>query len=317
MSWNSSIQFAKLYKAYLTLSTTALTNPMIANLNMASYNINNVNTINAVAGTTLILYADPAQGVVVNTKMTLPNHPLVITNNTSDDSLQVHDNISDTSIFRVDNNGNVGIKSNASATLGHTLVVNGSGNFTSHINVPTLPTGTNDTQVATSAFVQTAIANAPRNISLQSSVIDIPASGSARFQTLTTATIANAFIFSSTTTGNAYVNLIVPTASQLASAFGLSAIIEFYIGILGVSIVDPSFPNVAINVNTASADNNSAWATNYTVSGFPPQNLQTSTFALMKDFAPNTARLFGAQYKVLITLQNGYAYYFFDYKGIG
>ena len=170
MSWNSSIQFAKLYKAYLTLSTTALTNPMIANLNMASYNINNVNTINAITGTTLTLNADSAQGITVSTKMTIPNHPLIITNNTADDSLQVHDNISDTSIFRIDNNGNVGIKSTSSATLGHALVVNGSANITGHINVPTLPAGTNDTQVATSAFVQTAITGVKtvRNTSIYS-----------------------------------------------------------------------------------------------------------------------------------------------------
>lgn len=153
MSWNASIQFAKLYKAYLALSTTALTNPMIANLNMNSYNVNNVNTINAIAGTPLTLYADPAQGITVNTKMTIPNHPLVITNNTADDSFQVGDSIGDTTIFRVDANGNIGIKSNPSATLGHTLVVNGTGNFTGHINVPTQPLGTNDTTVATTAFV--------------------------------------------------------------------------------------------------------------------------------------------------------------------
>lgn len=170
MSWNSSIQFAKLYKAYLTLSTTALTNPMIANLNMASYNINNVNTINAITGTTLTLNADPAQGITVSTKMTIPNHPLIIINNTADDSLQVHDNISDTSIFRIDNNGNVGIKSTPSATLAHALVVNGAVNVTGHINVPTLPVGTNDTQVANSNFVQTAITGvrSVRNTSVQS-----------------------------------------------------------------------------------------------------------------------------------------------------
>ena len=105
MSWNSSIQFAKLLKAYTTLSTTALTNPMIANLNMATYNINNVNTINAITGTTLTLNADSAHGITVSTKLLIPNHPLVITNNTADDSIQVHDTTSDTSIFRIDHLG--------------------------------------------------------------------------------------------------------------------------------------------------------------------------------------------------------------------
>ena len=490
MSWNASIQYAKLYKAFLSLSTTALTNPMIANLNMATFNINNVNTINAVSGTTLTLNADSAHGITVSTKLLIPNHPLIMTNNTADDSLQVGDNISDTSVFRIDHNGNVGIKSNPANTLGHALVVNGSANVTGHINVPTLPSGTNDTQVATTAFVQSAIGgstisavnggtgisattssgvvtvansgvtsllagsnislsgstgavtinsiengvssvavgtglsttgstgaitltnsgvtsivagtavsvsagtgavtitntgirtltagtaitlggttndptvinngvtsiiagtamtisgssgavtinnngvtsisagtditiggtanipviNAPRNISLQSSVIDIPASASARSQSLTTATIANAFIFSSTS-ANAYVNLVVPTASQLASAFGSSAIIEFYIGNLGVTIGDPSNVNVILNVNTVSADNNSLWATNFTdyVAGV---SLMTSNYVSMKDSSPNTARLHNAQYKVLIMLQGSKAYYFFDYRGI-
>ena len=135
MSWNSSIQFAKLYKAYLTLSTTALTNPMIANLNMASYNINNVNTINAITGTTLTLNADSAQGITVSTKMTIPNHPLIITNNTADDSLQVGDNIGDTSIFRVDHNGNVAVKSNPATVLSDAFNVLGDSVLTGNLSV--------------------------------------------------------------------------------------------------------------------------------------------------------------------------------------
>jgi hypothetical protein len=154
MSWNTSIQINKLYQAYLSLSTTALTNPMIANLNMASFNINNVNTINATSGSALTLSADASQGITINTKVQIPNYPLVITNNTANDSLQVSDATGDTTIFRIDNNGNVGIKANPSASLtGHALNVYGNGNFTGHINVPTQALGTNDTTVATTAFV--------------------------------------------------------------------------------------------------------------------------------------------------------------------
>ena len=153
MSWNISIQLAKLIKAYNSLATTALTNPMVANLNMAIYNINNANTINATSGSPLILSADASQGITINTKVQIPNYPLVITNDTANDSLQVADATGDTTIFRVDHNGNIGIKSNPSATLGHTLVVNGTGNFTGHINTITQPVGTNDTTVATTEFV--------------------------------------------------------------------------------------------------------------------------------------------------------------------
>ena len=135
MSWNTSIQINKLYQAYLLLSTTALTNPMIANLNMASYNINNVNTINAITGTTLTLNADSAQGITVSTKMTIPNHPLIITNNTADDSLQVGDNIGDTSIFRVDHNGNVAVKSNPATVLSDAFNVLGDSVLTGNLSV--------------------------------------------------------------------------------------------------------------------------------------------------------------------------------------
>lgn len=173
MSWNSSIQFAKLYKAFLTLSTTALTNPMVANLNMATYSINNVNTISAVSGNTLSLSADASQGITVNTKLLIPNHPLVITNNTVNDSLQVHDTTSDTTIFRVDYEGNVAIKSNTSTTLTDTFTVNGNSSFTGSITsvgfssttgafstsltAPTRSSGDNTTNVATTAFVTGAV----------------------------------------------------------------------------------------------------------------------------------------------------------------
>ena len=198
-------------------------------------------------------------------------------------------------------------------TAGTAMTIGGTANEPTVINngVTSITAGT-DITIAGTANIP--FINAPRNISLQSSVIDIPASASARFQTLTTATIANAFIFSSTT-NNAYVNLVVPTASQLVSAFGSSAIIEFYIGNLGVTIGDPSNVTVILNVNTASADNNSVWATNFTdnASGV---SLLTSNYVSMKDSAPNTARLYNAQYKVLIMLQGSRAYYFFDYRGI-
>jgi hypothetical protein len=180
MSWNSSIQFAKLYKAYLSLSTTALTNPMIANLNMAAFNINNVNTINASSGTTLTLNADSAQGVTVSTKLLIPNHPLVITNNTVNDSLQVYDTTPDTTIFRVDHNGNVAVKADPSTTLTEAFTVNGSstfvgsitvsgldcgfGSFSGSLTAPTRSSGDNTTHVATTAFVQSAIPTGVRPV---------------------------------------------------------------------------------------------------------------------------------------------------------
>jgi len=133
MSWNPSIQFNKLYQAYVSLSTTALTNPMIANLNMNNFAINNAVSLNAVAGATLVLSADANQGVVVNTKMTIPNHTLVITNNTANDSFRVEDTGADTTTFRIDNDGQVAIRGNPATVLTNAFTVNGTSSFTGAI----------------------------------------------------------------------------------------------------------------------------------------------------------------------------------------
>jgi hypothetical protein len=191
MSWNISIQLAKLIKAYNSLATTALTNPMVANLNMNNFNINNANTITAIAGSPLILSADASQGITINTKVQIPNYPLVITNNTANDSLQVYDATGDTTIFRVDHNGNVGIKKDPSASLaGHALNVNGNATFTGHINCPTQPLGTNDTTVATTAFV---LANGGGGSSSQISTFDF-------FRPLFPTNFKESIIFNASTT---------------------------------------------------------------------------------------------------------------------
>jgi len=133
MSWNSSIQFNKLYQAYVSLSTTALTNPMVANLNMNNFAINNCLSVNATAGSTLVLSADAAQGVVVNTKMTIPNYPLVITNNTANDSFRVEDSGADVSTFRIDNDGQVAIRGDPATVLTNALTINGTTSATGNI----------------------------------------------------------------------------------------------------------------------------------------------------------------------------------------
>ena len=45
MSWNTAIQFNKLYQAYLSLSASAIKNPLTANLNLAGYNLTSGGTI--------------------------------------------------------------------------------------------------------------------------------------------------------------------------------------------------------------------------------------------------------------------------------
>jgi hypothetical protein len=133
MSFNLSTRLNNLYQLIQNIQTTALTNPMVANLNMASFSVNNTTSVNAPASAPLILSADPAQGIVVNTKMTIPNHTLAITNNTVNDSLQVGDSAGDSSIFRVDTDGNVAVKANPATPLTSDFTVNGSASITGNL----------------------------------------------------------------------------------------------------------------------------------------------------------------------------------------
>jgi hypothetical protein len=164
---------------------------------------------------------------------------------------------------------------------------------------------------ATGAVTISAVRNNP----LQSSSIVIPYSVSATSTYITASQIGNLFICSNSA-GQHNVNLYVPTASQLAGFFGSEAVFEFYIGNTYVTYYDPLFPNIAIAVNTSSADTNSAWCTNYNTVG-ASQNLTTNNYALLNQTFPSgSALLYMGLYKVTVMLQGGYAYYFFDFKGI-
>lgn len=165
---------------------------------------------------------------------------------------------------------------------------------------------------ATGAVTVAAVRNGP----VQSSSIVIAASITPTFTTITANQIGNLFICSNSA-GQHVVNLYVPTASQLAGFFGTNAVFEFYIGNTQVTIFDPLFPNIAIAVNTSAVDPNSAWATNYTTIGAPPQNLTTKNYALLNQTFPSgSALLYNALYKVTVMLQGGVAYWYFDFRGI-
>lgn len=138
MSFNLSTRLNNLYQVVENIQTTALTNPMVASLNMASYNVNNASSVNAPASTPLILSADPAQGVIINTKVSIPNHPLTITNNTTNDSFQVGDSAGDTNVFRIDSGGNVAVKSDPNASLTSDFTVNGNTAITGNLIANTI-----------------------------------------------------------------------------------------------------------------------------------------------------------------------------------
>jgi hypothetical protein len=321
MSWNSSIQFAKLYKAYLSLSTTALTNPMIANLNMATYNINNVNTINASAGTTLTLNADSAQGVTISSKLLIPNHPLVITNNTVNDSLQVYDTTPDTTIFRVDHNGNVSIKADPSTVLTEAFTVNGQstfvgvitcsgltcglGSFSGFLTAPTRSLGDNTTNVATTAFVQSAITSGKVSAS------SIPLNTDGSPLTITASQIGNAFLYNNTP-ATAHT-LYLPNATALATQFGANAVVNFFIGQMNVTVYNPSYPNIALSTSVISPTGNEFWANNYTTQASTSPLTAVSFTAYTSAFINSLH--FPAMYKVQVTIQGGKAFYYFEYAG--
>jgi hypothetical protein len=138
MSFNLSTRLNNLYQVVQNIQTTALTNPMVANLNMASYSVNNATSVNAPASTPITLNADPAQGVVINTKVSIPNHTLMITNNTLNDSFVVKDSNGDTSVFRVDNVGSVGVKVDPATPLTTDFTVNGTANITGNLTAQSI-----------------------------------------------------------------------------------------------------------------------------------------------------------------------------------
>ena len=207
---------------------------------------------------------------------------------------------------------NAGVRS---LTAGTGMSLTGTANNPTVVNngVVSLTAGTN---ITLSGSANAPIVNAVTNGPLQSSVIVIPPTSSiASFTTLTTSTISNVFICSNTA-GQRVANIYVPTAAQMAAQFGTNAVIEWYIGNLNITLNDPLYPSIAINVNTSTPDSNSAWCTNYTTVG-ATQNLQTKQYALLGNtFPTDSATLFLGLYKVLVTIQSGNAYYFFDYKGL-
>lgn len=200
-------------------------------------------------------------------------------------------------------------------TAGSGMSLTGTANNPTVVNngVVSLTAGTNITLSGTS---NNPIISAVTNGSLQSSVIVVPPTGATPSYTyLTASQISNVFICSNTA-GQRVANIYVPTAAQLAAQFGTNAVIEFYIGNLNVTINDPLYPTIAINVNTSAADTNSAWCCDYVTVG-AAQNLQTKQYALLNEVFPTgSALLFLGLYKVLVTIQSGNAYYFFQYKGL-
>jgi len=65
MSWNSSIQFNNLYRAYLSLSVSAIVNPLTTTLNANNNSITNVNSITSITCATQTLTANTFNGSVL------------------------------------------------------------------------------------------------------------------------------------------------------------------------------------------------------------------------------------------------------------
>ena len=147
MSFNLSTRLNQLQIQVNNIANTGLTNPLEQTLNANNYNIINCNTVQSSVSTPLNI---GGQSVVINAPVSIPNHPLTITNNTASDSFVVGDSIGDNDVFRVDNNGNVGIKVDPNATLSNGLTVNGSltcGTITANNIVNSITAGSPNIQI--------------------------------------------------------------------------------------------------------------------------------------------------------------------------
>jgi len=230
MSWNPSIQFNKLYQAYVSLSTTALTNPMVANLNMNNFAINNAVSVNAVAGATLVLSADAAQGVVVNTKMTIPNHTLVITNNTANDSFRVEDSGADVSTFRIDNDGQVAIRGDPATVLANALTINGTTSATGNIVSAGSLQGAGITSTSTLAVsgttTLTGLVSCTNGIKINSTNQGIDINNADYVLDATTIKKLYQGIIYSSSQLTAIRNITFPSATVMATEFGANSVVR-------------------------------------------------------------------------------------------
>lgn len=146
MSWNLATQFNNLKVAYQNVAQTALTNPMVANLNMNGFVVNNCNSINAQSGNTLQLNADEVKS---NSVVVVNNQLRVSATGAIQDSVKVSGaGAGANQFFRVDSVGNVGVRVAENLSLTNGLTINGNvvaNNLVNSINVvsPLVKTGTN------------------------------------------------------------------------------------------------------------------------------------------------------------------------------
>lgn len=123
MSWSIPLQLNNLRYEVEALAQTSITNPLTAPLNCNQNAFSNLNVISSQAGQPMNLNGSTAVNIpcplnVVNS--------VVITNNTVNDCLKINDSSPDTSVFRVDKDGNVGIGVPPASVLTNALTVVGS-----------------------------------------------------------------------------------------------------------------------------------------------------------------------------------------------
>jgi hypothetical protein len=126
MSWNLATRLNNIQQEVNTIINMGLTNPLESSLDASGFEIFNISNLTGTSGAPLNLNAGVNQPINLNAPVNIPNHTLEITNNTASDCLQVLDSIGDTTIFRIDQNGSVGINVAPSLfSLSDALVVNG------------------------------------------------------------------------------------------------------------------------------------------------------------------------------------------------
>jgi hypothetical protein len=143
MSWNFNLRLNQIQEEVNQIVAGTVTNPLTSTLNCNSNNIVNATNITATTGQNLSLNTSGSNSVTINAPVSIPNHPLTITNNTTGDSMVVSDTTGDTSVFRIDASGNVGVKVNTATPLTADFTVTGNevvtGNITcNQLNYTTL-----------------------------------------------------------------------------------------------------------------------------------------------------------------------------------
>jgi len=210
MSWNFNSRLNNLQVQVNQLTASSVENPLTSSLNCSSYPIIGATNITATTAQNLNLNASNGYSIIANAPLLVPNHQIVVLNNTTNDGLIVGDNVSDDSVFRVDASGNVAIKSEPASSLTADFTVNGDA----------LLTGDLDVQNITCASITAPIVNAGNVVNNITAGSGITKTGTSTNPTLTNSGILALTAGSGITLTGTNANTTVANSGILALTAG-------------------------------------------------------------------------------------------------